>query len=64
LIHDFREHHHVLPLPGASFSLTRDLPDERIFTEALSVSAAASSDNGRIYEELRELNQRLFLKVY
>ena len=39
-------------------------PDERIFTEALSVSAAASIDNGRIYEELRELNQRLSLKVY
>ena len=39
-------------------------PDERIFTEALSVSAAASIYNGRIYEELRELNQRLSLKVY
>ena len=39
-------------------------PDERIFTEVLSVSAAASIDNGRIYEELRELNQRLSLKVY
>jgi serine phosphatase RsbU (regulator of sigma subunit) len=39
-------------------------PDERTFAEALCVSAAASIDNGRIYEELRELNQRLSFKVY
>jgi sigma-B regulation protein RsbU (phosphoserine phosphatase) len=39
-------------------------PSEREFTEALCVSAAASIDNGRIYEELRELNRRLSLKVY
>jgi sigma-B regulation protein RsbU (phosphoserine phosphatase) len=38
--------------------------EERDFTEALCVTAAASIDNGRIYEELRELNRRLSLKVY
>jgi sigma-B regulation protein RsbU (phosphoserine phosphatase) len=38
--------------------------EEREFAEALSVSAAASIDNGRIYEELRDLNRRLSLKVY
>jgi sigma-B regulation protein RsbU (phosphoserine phosphatase) len=38
--------------------------EEREFAEALSVSAAASIDNGRIYEELKVLNRRLSLKVY
>jgi sigma-B regulation protein RsbU (phosphoserine phosphatase) len=38
--------------------------EEREFAEALSVSAAASIDNGRIYEELRDLNRRLSFKVY
>ncbi|HSF19975.1 MAG TPA: SpoIIE family protein phosphatase [Vicinamibacteria bacterium] len=38
--------------------------EETMFAEALCVSAAASIDNGRIYEELRELNQRLSFKVY
>jgi serine phosphatase RsbU (regulator of sigma subunit) len=37
---------------------------EREFAEALSVSAAASIDNGRIYEELQELNRKLSFKVY
>jgi sigma-B regulation protein RsbU (phosphoserine phosphatase) len=37
---------------------------ERSFAEALSISAAACVDNGRIYEELRELNRSLSLKVY
>jgi sigma-B regulation protein RsbU (phosphoserine phosphatase) len=38
--------------------------EEREFACALSVSAAASIDNGRIYEELRDLNRRLSFKVY
>jgi phosphoserine phosphatase RsbU/P len=38
--------------------------EEKEFAEALCVSAAASIDNGRIYEELRELNRKLSLKVY
>ncbi len=38
--------------------------EEREFAEALSVSAAASIDNGRIYEELQELNRKLSFKVY
>ncbi len=37
---------------------------ERSFVEALSISAAACIDNGRVYEELRDLNRRLSLKVY
>ncbi len=37
---------------------------EREFAETLSVSAAASIDNGRIYEELQELNRKLSFKVY
>lgn len=37
---------------------------ERAFVEALSVVAAASIENGRIYEELRSLNNRLSLKIY
>ena len=37
---------------------------EQAFVEALSISAAASIDNGRIYEELQSVNQRLTLKVY
>jgi len=37
---------------------------ERAFVEALSIAAAASIDNGRIYEELQSVNQRLTLKVY
>ena len=37
---------------------------ELAFVEALSISAAASIDNGRHYEELQNLNQRLTLKVY
>jgi sigma-B regulation protein RsbU (phosphoserine phosphatase) len=37
---------------------------ERAFVEALSVTAAASIENGRIYEELRSLNNRLSLKIY
>jgi sigma-B regulation protein RsbU (phosphoserine phosphatase) len=37
---------------------------ERSFVEALAISAAACIDNGRIYEELRDLNQTLSLKVY
>jgi sigma-B regulation protein RsbU (phosphoserine phosphatase) len=37
---------------------------ERAFVEALSISAAASIDNGRIYEELKRLNRSLSLKVY
>lgn len=46
-----------------------DRPDgfdeaERAFVEALSISAAASIDNGRIYEELQSVNQRLTLKIY
>jgi sigma-B regulation protein RsbU (phosphoserine phosphatase) len=39
-------------------------PAEQAFVEALSISAAASIDNGRIYEELQSVNQRLTLKVY
>lgn len=39
-------------------------PGERSFLEALSISAAASIDNGRVYEELQHLNQKLSLKVY
>ncbi|MFQ5789026.1 MAG: GAF domain-containing SpoIIE family protein phosphatase, partial [Acidobacteriota bacterium] len=39
-------------------------PWERSFLEALSISAAASIDNGRVYEELQRLNRRLSLKVY
>lgn len=38
--------------------------EERLFAETLSVSAAAAIDNGRVYEELQRLNQRLSLKVY
>lgn len=38
--------------------------EEKEFAEALCISAAASIDNGRIYEELRELNRKLSLKVY
>jgi len=38
--------------------------EEREFAEALSVSAAASIDNGRIYEELQEVNRKLSFKVY
>ncbi|MGH9333850.1 MAG: GAF domain-containing protein, partial [Vicinamibacteria bacterium] len=38
--------------------------DEREFAEALSVSAAAAIDNGRVYQELRELNRKLSLKIY
>jgi sigma-B regulation protein RsbU (phosphoserine phosphatase) len=37
---------------------------DRAFAEALSISAAASIDNGRIYEELKLLNRSLSLKVY
>jgi sigma-B regulation protein RsbU (phosphoserine phosphatase) len=37
---------------------------ERAFVEALAVAAAASIDNGRIYEEMRRLNNHLQLKVY
>lgn len=37
---------------------------ERSFVEALSISAAVSIDNGRVYEELQHLNQKLTLKVY
>jgi len=37
---------------------------ERAFVEALSVAASASIENGRIYEELRSLNNRLSLKIY
>ncbi len=39
-------------------------PGERSFLEALSISAAASIDNGRVYEELQHVNQKLTLKVY
>ena len=39
-------------------------PGERSFLEALSISAAASIDNGRVYEELQHLNQKLTLKIY
>ena len=39
-------------------------PGEHSFVEALSISAAASIDNGRVYQELQNLNQRLTLKVY
>jgi serine phosphatase RsbU (regulator of sigma subunit) len=45
----------------------RDEPygsEEREFAETLAVSAAASIDNGRIYEELQELNRKLSFKVY
>ncbi len=38
--------------------------DERLFAQTLCVSAAAAIDNGRVYEELQRLNQRLSLKVY
>ncbi|GMR22877.1 MAG: hypothetical protein BMS9Abin37_1256 [Acidobacteriota bacterium] len=38
--------------------------EERLFAESLSISAAAAIDNGRVYEELQRLNQRLSLKVY
>ncbi len=38
--------------------------EEREFAETLSVSAAASIDNGRIYEKLQELNRKLSFKVY
>jgi serine phosphatase RsbU (regulator of sigma subunit) len=38
--------------------------EEREFAETLSVSAAASIDNGRVYEELQEANRRLSFKVY
>jgi serine phosphatase RsbU (regulator of sigma subunit) len=38
--------------------------EEREFAETLAVSAAASIDNGRIYEELQELNRKLSFKVY
>jgi serine phosphatase RsbU (regulator of sigma subunit) len=38
--------------------------EEQEFAETLSVSAAASIDNGRIYEELQELNRKLSFKVY
>jgi sigma-B regulation protein RsbU (phosphoserine phosphatase) len=38
--------------------------EERLFAEVLAVSAAAAIDNGRVYEEMRELNRRLSLKVY
>jgi len=38
--------------------------EEREFAETLSVSAAASIDNGRIYQELQELNRKLSFKVY
>lgn len=38
--------------------------EERLFAETLCVSAAAAIDNGRVYEELQRLNQRLSLKVY
>ncbi len=37
---------------------------ERAFADALAISASACIDNGRIYEELRELNRSLSLKVY
>ncbi len=37
---------------------------DRAFAEALSISAAASIDNGRIYEQLKLLNRSLSLKVY
>jgi sigma-B regulation protein RsbU (phosphoserine phosphatase) len=39
-------------------------PGERSFVDALSISASASIDNGRVYEELQHLNRRLTLKVY
>ena len=38
--------------------------DERMFAEALCVSASASIDNGRIYEELQSMTRRLSLKVF
>ncbi len=38
--------------------------DDRLFAESLSVTAAASIDNGRIYKELQRLNRNLSLKVY
>ncbi len=38
--------------------------EEREFAETLAVSAAASIDNGRVYEELQELNRKLSFKVY
>jgi phosphoserine phosphatase RsbU/P len=38
--------------------------EEREFAETLAVSAAASIDNGRIYEELQEVNRKLSFKVY
>lgn len=37
---------------------------ERAFADALAISASACIDNGRIYEELRDLNRSLSLKVY
>jgi sigma-B regulation protein RsbU (phosphoserine phosphatase) len=49
------------PLAVESVSYTQG---ERSFAEALSISAAACIDNGRIYEELRELNRSLSLKIY
>ncbi len=39
-------------------------PGERSFAEALAISAAASIDNGRVYEEMQLLNRRLTLKIY
>lgn len=54
-------------LVGVLFLGDRGKPygaDERMFAESLCVSAAAAIDNGRVYEELKRLNQRLSLKVY
>ena len=39
-------------------------PEERVFAGTLCISAAASIDNGRIYEELQSLNRHLSFKVY
>jgi sigma-B regulation protein RsbU (phosphoserine phosphatase) len=38
--------------------------DDRLFAETLCVSAAASIDNGRIYQRLQELNRGLSFRVY
>lgn len=37
---------------------------ERAFIEALTIAAAASIDNGRIYEELQQVNRRLSFKIF
>lgn len=54
----------LLVLGKPAFAPPSYTEGERAFSEALSISAAACIDNGRVYEELRELNRSLSLKIF